>query len=62
MNIRNSKVETDGNNTILNKRKSSGRIDLLQAGIIAAGLVERAANRPKKKHVHASISLDQMSA
>ena len=59
--IVNSAVRRDGNgNASLDKRKSSGRIDPMQATIIAAGLVERAANRPKRQHVHASISLDQM--
>lgn len=41
--ILNSHVETDrNNNPILMKNKSRGRIDLLQAGVIAAGLFEMA--------------------
>ena len=59
----NSAVRRDGNgNASLDKRKANGRIDPMQATIIAAGLVERAANRPKRKFVSASISLEEMGA
>ena len=61
--IVNSAVRRDGNgNASLDKRKANGRIDPMQATIIAAGLVERAANRPKRKFVSASISLEEMGA
>ena len=61
--IVNSAVRRDGNgNASLDKRRANGRIDPMQATVIAAGLVERAANRPKRKFVSASISLEQMGA
>ena len=61
--ILNSAVRRDSNgNASLDKRKANGRIDPMQATVICAGLAERAANRPKKQHFHAAISLDQMGA
>ena len=61
--IVNSAVRRDSNgNASLDKRKANGRIDPMQATIIAAGLVERAANKPKRKFASASISLEEMAA
>ena len=61
--IVNSAVRRDGNgNASLDKRKANGRIDPMQATIIAAGLVERAANKPKRTFQHVAISLEQLGA
>ena len=61
--IVNSAVRRDGNgNASLDKRKANGRIDPMQASIICAGLVERAANKPTRKFASASISLEEMAA
>ena len=61
--IVNSAVRRDGNgNASLDKRKANGRIDPMQATVIAAGLVERAANKPKREFVRAAISLADLAA
>ena len=62
MAIKNSHVHTDGNNTLLGKRKQTGRIDLLQSSIIALGLCERLSRKKPRQFASASISLEQMGA
>ena len=62
MAIKNSHIHTDGNNTLLGKRKQAGRIDLLQSGIIAAGLCERLSRKKPRQFYAASISLEEMAA
>ena len=63
MAIKNSHVASDGNNTVLQKRKQTGRIDLLQASIIALGLCERLSRKkPKTKREVRSYSLEELDA
>ena len=57
MAIKNSHIHTDGNNTLLGKRKQTGRIDLLQSAIIALGLCERISRKKPKRFVRAVIGI-----
>ena len=62
MSLKNSRIHTDGNNTLLGKRRQSGRIDLMQASIIAAGLCDRIAKKKPKQFFRAALSLAEMGA